>query len=102
MGKFPRRRKYTKTVGKLKEFVESRGDFRHTGFKKYSLYTSRAIRLRCVELQKGFTNLVCRELNRWYFDGGSRVEQRMGSFVNQIGIRSKERCKKVCLRWRSA
>ena len=36
MGKFPRRRKYTNRVGKLKEFVENRCEFGGTGFKYYS------------------------------------------------------------------
>ena len=32
MGEFPRGRENTKIIGKLKTFVEDRGEFRGTGF----------------------------------------------------------------------
>ena len=98
MDKFPRRRKYTNKVGKLKEFVENRGEFRCTGFKNYSWDTIRPFGFRGVELEKGFSNLACRELNRWHCDGGCRIERRLGFFIIQIGIGSKDRCKMVSLR----
>ena len=85
MGKFPRRRKYANIVGKLKEFVENRCEFRGTGFKYYSWDTIRAFGFRGVELEKGFSNLACGELNRWHCDGGCRVERRLGFFIIQIG-----------------
>ena len=82
----------------LKEFVESRGEFRGTGLKHYCWDTIRACGLRDVELEKGFSNLACKELNRWHCDGGCRVERRLGFFIIQIGIGSKVRCQKVGLR----
>ena len=70
MDKFLRRREYTNRVGKLKEFVENRGEFRGIDFKNYSWNTIRAFGFRGVELEKGFSNFACRELNWWHCDGG--------------------------------
>ena len=43
-------------------------------------------------MEKGFTNLACREFYRWHCDGGSRVEKRLGFFVIQIGVGSRDLC----------
>ena len=98
MGKFPGRRKYTNRIGKLKEFVESRSEFGGTGFKYYSWDIIRAFGFRGVELEKGFSKLASGELNRWHCECGCRVERRLEFFIIQIGIGSKDRCKKVGLR----
>ena len=64
VGESPRRRKYANRVGKLKEILENRGEFRGTGFKSHSWYNIRAFKVRGVELEKGFMNLACREFDR--------------------------------------
>ena len=61
-------------------------------------YTIRASGFRGFQLEKGFSNLACRERNRWNCDGRCRVERRLGFFIIQIIIGSRNRCKKVDLR----
>ena len=81
MGEFPRGRENTKIVGKLKKCVEDRGEFRSIGLKNYSRYTIRSARFGGVDLEKGFPDFACRELNRGHCEGGCGVERRLGLLV---------------------
>ena len=54
-----------------------------------SRYTFGSARFGAVELEKGFPNFACRELNRGRRDGECCKEERLGLLVVKVGIGSK-------------
>ena len=57
MGKFPRKRKYTNRVGKLKEFVENRGEFRGQDLSTIARIPSGPLDLEVLSWRRVFRTL---------------------------------------------
>ena len=97
MGLFLRGGKCAKSVGKLKQFAKNRDRSRSTGFENYCWNTITAFRFRGVELEKGLTDFLCRELKRRHSEFGKREGMWLDSLVTQVGVGGKDWRKKICL-----
>ena len=77
MEKFPRRRKHTNRIGKLKEFLENRDQFSDNGFKPLDLELLRWARvLRALRVENSIGGIVIVEegWKRGWDSSSSRLE----------------------------